>query len=181
MKRVTDPLPPPLLHPQTYSLRVSPVDNNMIAAGSFGGFIKVYNMSSGEELFLRGHTDRVYHIDWSSTDPLELCSGSRDKSARIWTLKTSSADGTGLYIDSDIKLDHPHIVNGVSYSPVDGNIIAFGYEDYDAYAPAAVWQIKRLSLSGWVDAVERLISVGNSALKREDLEYWGLPREIIES
>ncbi|CAN0283832.1 unnamed protein product, partial [Discosporangium mesarthrocarpum] len=58
----------------------------VLATGSAEGNIHLFDLSKwqGEEMqVLRGHTDRVYSVDFHPVDP-KLVSCSADRTVRIW-------------------------------------------------------------------------------------------------
>ena len=61
-------------------------DGGKLVAGSEKGNIRVYAVSSGEEIaVLRGHVDKVNSLDISLNDRF-VASGSDDKTIRIWVM-----------------------------------------------------------------------------------------------
>jgi WD40 repeat protein len=88
--------------------------------------IYVYEVDgSSQPLFqLDGHTDAIYSVAFSPKEPKVLASGSRDKSVKIWDLKTLTSRTSPIY---DL-MRHDSAVTTVSFSR-DGLMVASGSLD----------------------------------------------------
>ncbi|KAK3821637.1 MAG: WD40-repeat-containing domain protein [Benniella sp.] len=94
-------------------------DGKLFVVGLNGGDIHVYSISNWEMLRIQeGHGHDVRRVVYSSDGNL-LCSGSRDKTVRIWIMES----GVCQHI-----LNHPDEVNCVAYSP-QGNQVASACDD----------------------------------------------------
>ncbi|KAI9888254.1 MAG: hypothetical protein M1814_000803 [Vezdaea aestivalis] len=71
--------------------RFSP-DGKLVAAGNWGGSIRVLDIPNlDEKLLLRGHTDRVGGVSWfpgskASQSPIKLASGGGEGNVHLWSL-----------------------------------------------------------------------------------------------
>ena len=101
------------------SIAVSP-DGSRIASGSSDSTIRLWDVTSGEQVaLLNGHTDSVFSVVFSP-DGHMLASGSRDSTIRLWDVTSGE----------QIRLlkGHYNTVNSVAFSP-DGQTLASGAWD----------------------------------------------------
>jgi len=90
-------------------------DGTRLATASWDGTAKVWDTSSGQELFtLTGHTNRVWEVNFSP-DGTRLVTASEDGTAKVW----DAASGRELFTLSG----HTEMLQGIAYSP-DGKLIA---------------------------------------------------------
>jgi WD40 repeat protein len=94
-------------------------DGQLLAVGSVGGNITIWNVTSRTEILtLSGHNNEITDIDFSP-DSKSLTSGSADGTARLWNLTT----GTEL---RSLINSTPSFVWSVAYSS-NGEKLAAGY------------------------------------------------------
>ncbi len=92
-------------------------DGTKLASGSSDQTIKIWNMSSGNEIStLHGHEGSVYSVAWNP-DGTKLASGSGDKTIKIWDASSGNEITT--------LLGHNDNVWSVAWSP-DGSKLASG-------------------------------------------------------
>jgi len=102
-----------------YSVAISP-DGRTLASGSNDKTIKIWNLTTGQEIHtLKGHSAGVYSVA-ISPDGRTLASGSNDKTIKIWNLTTGQEIHT-------LK-GHSAGVRSVAISP-DGRTLASGSND----------------------------------------------------
>ncbi len=102
-----------------YSVAISP-DEQTLASGSGDKTIKIWNLSSGQEIrTLTGHSYSVSSVA-ISPDAQTLASGSSDKTIKIWNLSSGQEIRT--------LTGHSRRVRSVAISP-DGQTIASGSDD----------------------------------------------------
>ena len=109
----------------------SPDGQTLASAGSnFDGTIGLWDMAKGgvKRAVLEGHTEAIYSIAFSPDGTL-LASGSRDKSVRIWDVKTEK--------ELFFSMAHNDEVHSVAFSP-DGAILASGGGD----GKIRLWDVK---------------------------------------
>jgi serine/threonine protein kinase len=112
-----------------YSVAISP-DGQTLASGSADKTIKIWNLSTGQEIrTLTGHSDPVRSVAFSP-DGQTLASGSFDKTIKIWNLSTGQEIRT--------LTGHSNWVNSVAFSR-DGQTLASG--SYDK--TIKIWNINR--------------------------------------
>jgi len=81
-------------------------DGQIVATGSLNGTIKIWEASSGRELFtLNGHTDQIQGIVFSP-DGRVLFTGASDRTVRLWEISTGRLLNTLRHTDAvfDIAL-----------------------------------------------------------------------------
>ena len=122
---------------------VSP-DGKLVAAGSLDTMVRVWNVSTGQQVErLKGHKDSVYSVAFSP-DGKSLVSGSLDRTLRVWDLSntkrvTESAASNpnpnakdliekGLGICQSTLNGHKDYVLSVAISP-DGQWVVSGSKD----------------------------------------------------
>ncbi|BBD61387.1 protein kinase [Nostoc sp. HK-01] len=101
------------------SVAFSP-DGNTLASGSYDKTIKLWNLTTGEQIrTFSGHFHTVISVVFSP-DGKTLASGSWDETIKLWNLATGEQIHT-------LK-EHSDIVMSVAFSP-DGNTLASGSSD----------------------------------------------------
>jgi predicted NACHT family NTPase len=101
------------------SVALSP-DGRTLASGSLDKTIKIWNMSTGQEIrTLNGHSIAVFSVAFSP-DGRTLASGSGDKTIKIWNMATGQEILT--------LNGHSELVLSVAFSP-DGRTLASGSWD----------------------------------------------------
>ena len=146
------------------SVAYSP-DGKNICSGSGDNTIKIWNSFSGkciktlgseEDGEGEGHTDWINSVAYSpDPDGKYICSGSCDKSIKIW-----NTDHNSSKFGECIKTlgGHTDEVNSVAYSP-DGKNICSGSSD----ATIKIWEtfsgkcIKTLEGKGWYDLIMSVV------------------------
>lgn len=110
-------------------------DGTLLASGSIYKTIRVWQVSTGEELKkLEGHRDRINTVAFSSDGSL-LVSASQDRTVRIWRISTSEVKR--IY-------RHPYPVDLVALSQ-DGSLLACTTHDNDLYLwPISIGEVHRV-------------------------------------
>lgn len=121
------------------SVALSP-DGKLVAAGSLDTMVRVWNVTTGQQLErLKGHKDSVYSVAFSP-DGKSLVSGSLDRTLRVWDLSAtkraveSSMPGSkegvekGLGTCQSTLNGHKDYVLSVAISP-DGQWVVSGSKD----------------------------------------------------
>lgn len=92
-------------------------DGKQIASGSTDKTIKIWQLSSGQELrTLTGHSDDVFSVTFSP-DGKQIASGSKDKTVKLWQVDT------GQEIRTFTEIEQP--IYCLAFSP-DGKTLAVG-------------------------------------------------------
>lgn len=107
------------------SITFSP-DGNKIATASLDGTARLWNTSSGQELFKLAHDGPVNYVAFNPDGTL-IATASRDNSARIW----DASSGRELF-----RFMHNDNVNYITFSP-DGSKVATASSD----TTAKVWDV----------------------------------------
>jgi len=104
------------------SLSWNPMDSSLIASGSLGGTVSIWNAESGQRDRepLSKHASRVTSVSWSPNGK-HIASGSWDKTIIIWDTTSRQQVGGPLQ-------DHTDHVNSVSWSH-DSRYLASGSSD----------------------------------------------------
>jgi WD40 repeat protein len=103
-------------------------DSQLLAGGAEGNIVKLWEVSTGREIYaLGGHTDGVRSIAFSPDSRL-LATGSWDHTVKVW----ATASGRELYTIIGI----PGVVSGVAFSP-DGQTLASASSN----GTAQLWQV----------------------------------------
>ncbi|XP_031249756.1 protein SPA1-RELATED 3-like isoform X1 [Pistacia vera] len=98
---------------------------SQIASSNFEGVVQVWDVSRSQVLTeMREHDRRVWSIDFSSTDPTLLASGSDDGSVKLWSINQGVSIGT-------IKTKAN--VCCVQFPLDSGRSLAFGSADHRIY------------------------------------------------
>ena len=101
------------------SVSFSP-DGTLLASGSSDSTIKLWDVSTQENIaILQGHTDAVNSVSFSP-DGLLLASGSSDNTVKLWNVSAEENIAT--------LRGHTDTVNSVVFSP-DGTLVASGSDD----------------------------------------------------
>ncbi|KAG9070430.1 hypothetical protein KI688_007966 [Linnemannia hyalina] len=91
-------------------------DSQQIAFGGTDETVRVWDVTSGEELLaMEGHTGSIYSVDYSPCGKL-IASAGYDKTVRLW----SSQTGESLLV---LK-DHKNTVTSVKFSPVGRQLVS---------------------------------------------------------
>jgi WD40 repeat protein len=85
-------------------------DGRYVAAGGFAPLVKVWDLATGRDFTLDGHTDSAHWVDWG-TDPTRLVTGGNDGTARVWEIEPDGARELFSLSGSDGP------VSGVTFSP----------------------------------------------------------------
>ena len=115
------------------SIALSP-DGSHIASGSDGDkMVRVWDVSTGEEVTLAGHTEGVTSVAFSP-DGSRVISGSIDQTVRIWDAKTwkelkGPAAGSAAALAGEL-----------TFSPGHSEHIAFGWDDEVRVLDGKSWE-----------------------------------------
>ena len=98
---------------------------SQIASSNFEGVVQIWDATRGQVLMeMTEHEKRVWSIDFSSSDPTLLASGSDDGSVKLWNINQGVSVGT-----INLKAN----VCCVQFSPDSGRSLAFGLADHKIY------------------------------------------------
>ena len=119
-------------------------DSQRIVAGGRPGLVKVWDVSSGRELFdLRGHTSSVWFVAFSPNGQ-RISTGSQDKTAKLW----DASNGRELFT---LK-GHTDYVTSADFS-ADGRRIVTASGDHTAKVWEADGGKELLTLKGHIAAI----------------------------
>lgn len=123
-------------------------DNTKVATSDGAGFVKVWDIASGQPRELKGHTKQVFQMAFRP-DGKYLVTASQDGSARIWDLKS---------LDSPPRLlEHSGMVIDAQFSPDGARVATVG-----ADKTAKIWDVESpeqtpLIFEGHSSVVERVV------------------------
>ncbi|PVZ99501.1 hypothetical protein BB558_004502 [Smittium angustum] len=106
-------------------LSYSPFVKGHLACTDYEGYVTVYDTNTNSPYVqFTEHEKRAWSVDFSTTDPNKLCSGSDDGKVKIWSLNTRS---------SVMTIEGKANICCVRFNPELGNMVAFGSADHDIH------------------------------------------------
>lgn len=93
---------------------------NHIASSDYEGIVTVWDVSTRQSIMEYEHEKRAWSVDFSSTEPSMLVSGSDDCKVKIWSTKQ---EGSVLSIDTKTN------ICCVKYNPESSKFVAVGSAD----------------------------------------------------
>lgn len=98
---------------------------NQIASADYEGLVTVFDSNTGLAVaHLEEHEKRSWCVDFSSTDPTRLASGSDDCYVKLWSLKSKKSICT---------IDGKANICSVRFHPENGHLLAFGSADHNIH------------------------------------------------
>lgn len=96
----------------------NPYIQQQIASADYEGLVTVYDAWTGTSVcHLEEHEKRCWSVDFSSTDPTRLASGSDDCYVKLWSIKSKKSICT---------IDGKANICSVRFHPDHGHLLAFG-------------------------------------------------------
>ena len=108
------------------------IAGHKLIIGSWDRTIKLYDLLTGNEVVLKGHTKLITSLDWSPVEDI-IVSSSQDETIRVWS-------GVNYALIKDIEKPHKRAVSFVNWSP-DGEHFATASWD----STIKIWSGKSLS------------------------------------
>lgn len=103
----------------------NPYVHQQLASADYEGIVTVYDSSLGIPIcYLEEHEKRSWSVDFSSTDPTRLASGSDDCYVKLWSTKMKKSICT---------IDGKANVCSVRFHPEEGHLLAFGSADHNVH------------------------------------------------
>jgi len=110
-----------------HSVAIAP-DGKSVAAGCQDGSVRLWDVVSGRERVLRGHTGAVYALAFSPADSSVLVSGGNDATVRSWDLDSGQSKILRGILDRDEKValvSHRYPIHTIAFSQ-DGRLLVTG-------------------------------------------------------
>lgn len=111
---------PPLPHPKNVGQWAFTPKGDHLVSGSFDGYVRVWDLKSGEAVRAMNHGERVYRISISPSGQ-HVLSASFENTARIWNIETGEAQSDWMEHDDEIHSAH--------YSPDGQWIVTSSFDD----------------------------------------------------
>lgn len=103
----------------------NPYVQSQIAAADYEGLVTVYDSATGQPMcHLEEHEKRSWTVDFSSTDPTRLASGSDDCTVKLWSVKSKKSIYT---------IDGKANICSVRFHPEIGHLLAYGSADHNVH------------------------------------------------
>lgn len=103
----------------------NPYIQSQICAADYEGLLTVYDASTGMPICaLEEHEKRCWSVDFSTTDPTRLASGSDDCYVKLWSVKSRKSICT---------MDGKANICSVRFHPEKGHLLAFGSADHNVH------------------------------------------------
>ncbi|PJF19675.1 hypothetical protein PSACC_00503 [Paramicrosporidium saccamoebae] len=150
----------------------NPYIQHQLASADYEGLITVYDSNTGLAVsHLEEHEKRSWSVDFSTTDPTRLASGSDDCYVKLWSLKSRK---------SILTIDGKANICSVRFHPDHGHLLAFGSADHNVHLYDLRFAGKPLDiLRGHKKAVSYVRFADNASIVSAStdctLRLWSLP------